>query len=179
MDELTGQRWVPVLVHGEEVIADSHRILEYLDHSSPAAVPAPNPPKAGGSKAGLARVTAAGRRAWPYMLMAYERWQALPAEKERYRRQAREAAARAAPRSERGAGTEAAPQASRFSSGIGPLLAGISSLGLLVVGHVHAEPLGQLAVLVHLHHDVAAADQLAADEQLGEVGHPETANSSC
>ena len=30
--ELSGQRWVPVLVHGEEVIADSHRILEYLEH---------------------------------------------------------------------------------------------------------------------------------------------------
>jgi glutathione S-transferase len=32
VDELTGQRWVPVLVHGQEVIADSHRILEYLEH---------------------------------------------------------------------------------------------------------------------------------------------------
>ena len=31
VDELTGQRWVPVLVDGEEVIHDSHRILEYLD----------------------------------------------------------------------------------------------------------------------------------------------------
>ena len=31
VDELTGQRWVPVLVHGEEVVHDSHRILEYLD----------------------------------------------------------------------------------------------------------------------------------------------------
>ena len=31
VDELTGQRRVPVLVHGEEVIHDSHRILEYLD----------------------------------------------------------------------------------------------------------------------------------------------------
>lgn len=30
--ELSGQRWVPVLVDGEQVIADSHRILEYLDH---------------------------------------------------------------------------------------------------------------------------------------------------
>jgi glutathione S-transferase len=30
--ELTGQRWVPVLVHGEEVVHDSHRIIEYLDH---------------------------------------------------------------------------------------------------------------------------------------------------
>jgi mycoredoxin len=29
--ELTGQRWVPVLVDGDEVIHDSHRILEYLD----------------------------------------------------------------------------------------------------------------------------------------------------
>lgn len=31
VEELTGQRWVPVLVHGEEVIHDSHRIVEYLD----------------------------------------------------------------------------------------------------------------------------------------------------
>ena len=32
VEELTGQRWVPVLVHGDEVIHESHRILEYLDH---------------------------------------------------------------------------------------------------------------------------------------------------
>jgi glutathione S-transferase len=32
IEDLTGQRWVPVLVHGDEVIHDSHRILEYLDH---------------------------------------------------------------------------------------------------------------------------------------------------
>ena len=31
VEELTGQRWVPVLVHGEEVVHDSHRILEYLN----------------------------------------------------------------------------------------------------------------------------------------------------
>jgi glutathione S-transferase len=31
VEELTGQCWVPVLVHGDEVIHDSHRILEYLD----------------------------------------------------------------------------------------------------------------------------------------------------
>jgi hypothetical protein len=35
------------------------------------------------------------RRLWPYMLMAWERWQALPPEqKERYTRQARQYAAR-------------------------------------------------------------------------------------
>jgi TRAP-type C4-dicarboxylate transport system substrate-binding protein len=35
------------------------------------------------------------RRLWPYMLMAWERWQSLPPEqKERYRRQAREYAER-------------------------------------------------------------------------------------
>jgi glutathione S-transferase len=31
IEDLTGQRWVPVLVDGEEVIHDSHRILEYLE----------------------------------------------------------------------------------------------------------------------------------------------------
>jgi glutathione S-transferase len=31
VEELTGHRWVPVLVHQEEVIHDSHRILEYLE----------------------------------------------------------------------------------------------------------------------------------------------------
>ena len=29
--ELSDQRWVPVLVLGDEVISDSHRILEHLD----------------------------------------------------------------------------------------------------------------------------------------------------
>ena len=31
VDELTGQRWVPVLVHGDEVIHDSRRIVEYIE----------------------------------------------------------------------------------------------------------------------------------------------------
>jgi glutaredoxin 3 len=31
IEELTGQRNVPVLVHGEEVVHDSRRILQYLD----------------------------------------------------------------------------------------------------------------------------------------------------
>jgi glutathione S-transferase len=31
VEALSDQRWVPVLVHGEEVICDSHRILEYLE----------------------------------------------------------------------------------------------------------------------------------------------------
>ena len=42
VEELSGQRWVPVLVHGEQVIHESHRILEYLDHyegQSAAATP--------------------------------------------------------------------------------------------------------------------------------------------
>ncbi|HYZ28435.1 MAG TPA: glutathione S-transferase N-terminal domain-containing protein [Thermoleophilaceae bacterium] len=30
IQELTGQTWVPVLVDGEEVVTDSHRILDYL-----------------------------------------------------------------------------------------------------------------------------------------------------
>ncbi len=31
IEELTGQRRIPVLVDGDEVISDSKRILEYLD----------------------------------------------------------------------------------------------------------------------------------------------------
>jgi hypothetical protein len=43
----------------------------------------------------LARTTRGVRRVWPYMLMAWERWQALsPEEKERYKRRAREYADR-------------------------------------------------------------------------------------
>jgi glutathione S-transferase len=30
MVELTGQDWVPVIVDGDEVVHDSHRILQYL-----------------------------------------------------------------------------------------------------------------------------------------------------
>ena len=40
-------------------------------------------------------LTKAARRAWPVVLMAWERWQALsPQEKERYKRRAQEAADR-------------------------------------------------------------------------------------
>ncbi len=31
MEALTGQRWVPVLVHGDEVIHDSRRIIQYVE----------------------------------------------------------------------------------------------------------------------------------------------------
>ena len=31
IEALTDQRWVPVLVHRDQAICDSHRILEYLD----------------------------------------------------------------------------------------------------------------------------------------------------
>jgi hypothetical protein len=48
-----------------------------------------------GPGARLARGRSAAKRAWPVVLMAWERWQALPDEdKERYRRQAREYAER-------------------------------------------------------------------------------------
>jgi ribosomal protein L34 len=48
------------------------------------------------TRGGRAARTARGaRRLWPYVLMAWERWQALPPEKkEQYKRQAREAAER-------------------------------------------------------------------------------------
>ncbi len=42
-----------------------------------------------------ARAARGVRKAWPYVLMAWERWQALsPEQKERYKRQAREYAER-------------------------------------------------------------------------------------
>ena len=37
VEELTDQRWVPVLVNGDDVVHDSHRILEYLDHRADGA----------------------------------------------------------------------------------------------------------------------------------------------
>ena len=43
----------------------------------------------------MSRATHGARRLWPYVLMAWERWQAMPPEqKERYKRQAREYAQR-------------------------------------------------------------------------------------
>jgi hypothetical protein len=43
-----------------------------------------------------ARALQNARRLWPYVLMAWERWQALsPEDKERYRQRAQEGAARA------------------------------------------------------------------------------------
>lgn len=49
----------------------------------------------GSGRSRLHRAHRAGRRAWPIVLMAWERWQALSEEdKERYRKQAREYADR-------------------------------------------------------------------------------------
>jgi hypothetical protein len=43
----------------------------------------------------IQRVTRTGRKMWPLMLMAWERWQKLPQhEKDRYKRQARDYAQR-------------------------------------------------------------------------------------
>ena len=61
-------RWVPVLVHQEEVIHDSHRILEYLEWLNRSE------PRSGiGPSRGSKAVTNV-RRLWPYLLMAWERW---------------------------------------------------------------------------------------------------------
>jgi glutathione S-transferase len=32
VEEISGQRWAPVLVHGDDVIHDSHRIVEFVEH---------------------------------------------------------------------------------------------------------------------------------------------------
>jgi glutathione S-transferase len=32
VEELTGQRWVPALIHGDDVVHDSHRIVEFVDY---------------------------------------------------------------------------------------------------------------------------------------------------
>lgn len=48
-----------------------------------------------GGRSRIGRARYAGRRAWPLLMMAWERWQSLPeADKERYRRMAREYAGR-------------------------------------------------------------------------------------
>jgi glutathione S-transferase len=37
VDDLTSQRWVPVLVDGDEIVHDSHRITEYVEWAHGAA----------------------------------------------------------------------------------------------------------------------------------------------
>jgi TRAP-type C4-dicarboxylate transport system substrate-binding protein len=57
------------------------------------ARPKKNPQRLGPSRG--AKAVNNVRRMWPYLLMAWERWQSLPPEKkEEYKRQAREAAER-------------------------------------------------------------------------------------
>ena len=91
---MTGQRWVPVLVHGDDVIHDSHRILEYLEwldrqtsRRQETRLPRrPDPQRRARRPPRVALV-----------LMAWERWQSLaPEEKERYKKQARDYAQRGA-----------------------------------------------------------------------------------
>jgi hypothetical protein len=49
----------------------------------------------GPRRVALQRASRAARRAWPIVLMAWERWQALsPGEKERYKKRARQYAER-------------------------------------------------------------------------------------
>ena len=48
-----------------------------------------------GGSGRVARTAHSARRLWPYMLMAWERWQSLPPDqRERYKRQARDYAER-------------------------------------------------------------------------------------
>jgi hypothetical protein len=48
-----------------------------------------------GGRSRMGRARHVGRRAWPLVMMAWERWQSLPEEdKDRYRRMAREYAGR-------------------------------------------------------------------------------------
>ena len=52
-------------------------------------------PGGGVGRGRAARAAQGARRLWPYVLMAWERWQAMPPEqKERYKRQARDYAQR-------------------------------------------------------------------------------------
>jgi hypothetical protein len=52
-------------------------------------------PRGGAGRGRAARAAHGARRLWPYVLMAWERWQAMPPEqKERYKRQARDYAER-------------------------------------------------------------------------------------
>jgi glutathione S-transferase len=37
IEELSGQRFVPVLVHGDEVVHESHRIVEFVEWVSSSA----------------------------------------------------------------------------------------------------------------------------------------------
>jgi glutathione S-transferase len=32
VEELSDQRWVPLLIHGDDVVCDSHRIVEFVEH---------------------------------------------------------------------------------------------------------------------------------------------------
>ena len=36
VEEISGQRWVPVLIDGDDVICDSHRIVEFIEHRGSA-----------------------------------------------------------------------------------------------------------------------------------------------
>lgn len=52
IEELTKQRRVPVLVYGEEIVTDSKRILQYLEHRHPEPERPAKPPKSKRRKRG-------------------------------------------------------------------------------------------------------------------------------
>ena len=100
IEELTQQTWVPVLIHGDEVISDSHRILEYLDwvdEQSRARQQARLAPDARPLLQECLRLPARRPAAahGRIVLMAWERWQSpLRGGEGAYKQRARELAAK-------------------------------------------------------------------------------------
>ena len=133
---------VPALVHGEQSIARLAQHPRYLEHVLGGRAYLRALPDERRAVELLARYH--GRPPpWPFVLMAWERWQSLPPEqKERYRRQAREAAAKGrAALAGRASARPGAASRTRFSSPIGAWRCCSSGSHLDVLRLLHAEQL--------------------------------------